>query len=301
MAPMRATSGTRARFASSRASATGEHLGIIIIHQELALAPQLSIAENMFLGNEGRRRRGHRLVRDHRTRPRVHGEGRPQGKPVGADHQYRRWQASSSYEIAKALAKKVKAAHPRRADVELERERQPGAPRSPSGAEGAGHHLDHDSRTSLNEIAKIADQITILRDGSTVETLDCHTQAIDEGRIIKGMVGREMSDRYPKRTPHIGDGAAVGQGLERPPPHPHRSSRRQGRQHDGAQGRGGRHRRPDGRRAHRVRHVGLRPRLWSRHHRHGRDRGQAGRRAHRAEGDRGRHLPTSPRTASSSA
>ena len=57
----------------------------------------------------------------------------------------------------------------------------------------------------LNEIKKVADQITILRDGGTVETLDCHTQDIGEDRIIKGMVGREMEDRYPAREPKIGE------------------------------------------------------------------------------------------------
>eukprot|EP01032_Pedospumella_encystans_P033929 gene33929-38348_t len=62
----------------------------------------------------------------------------------------------------------------------------------------------------LNEIRKVADQITILRDGGTVETLDCHTQEITEDRIIKGMVGRDMEDRYPKREPKIGNGLPEG-------------------------------------------------------------------------------------------
>ena len=57
----------------------------------------------------------------------------------------------------------------------------------------------------LNEIKKVADQITILRDGGTVETLDCHNEDISEDRIIKGMVGREMEDRYPPREPKIGE------------------------------------------------------------------------------------------------
>jgi putative multiple sugar transport system ATP-binding protein len=57
----------------------------------------------------------------------------------------------------------------------------------------------------LNEIRKVADQITILRDGGTVETLDCQTEDIGEDRIIKGMVGRAMEDRYPPREPKIGE------------------------------------------------------------------------------------------------
>ena len=51
----------------------------------------------------------------------------------------------------------------------------------------------------LNEVVYVADKITVVRDGSTIETLDKHTTEIDEARIIKGMVGREITDRFPKR------------------------------------------------------------------------------------------------------
>ena len=57
----------------------------------------------------------------------------------------------------------------------------------------------------LNEIAKVADKITVLRDGATIETLDARGGAVSEDRVIAGMVGRALSDRYPKRTPRIGD------------------------------------------------------------------------------------------------
>jgi putative multiple sugar transport system ATP-binding protein len=57
----------------------------------------------------------------------------------------------------------------------------------------------------LNEISKVADSITVLRDGATVASLDCRVEKISEDTVIRHMVGREMADRYPKRTPHIGD------------------------------------------------------------------------------------------------
>ena len=57
----------------------------------------------------------------------------------------------------------------------------------------------------LNEVSYVADKITIIRDGSTIETLDKKTDNITEERIIKGMVGRELTSRFPKREPHIGD------------------------------------------------------------------------------------------------
>ena len=51
----------------------------------------------------------------------------------------------------------------------------------------------------LNEVSYVADKITVVRDGSTIETLDKKTEEISEDRIIKGMVGREITDRFPKR------------------------------------------------------------------------------------------------------
>ena len=57
----------------------------------------------------------------------------------------------------------------------------------------------------LNEIAYCADKITVIRDGQSIETLDSLTDTITEERIIKGMVGREMTSRYPRREHNIGD------------------------------------------------------------------------------------------------
>ena len=60
----------------------------------------------------------------------------------------------------------------------------------------------------LNEVAYVADKITVIRDGSTIETMDKRTDEITEDRIIKGMVGRELTDRFPKRkNVKIGDKA----------------------------------------------------------------------------------------------
>ena len=57
----------------------------------------------------------------------------------------------------------------------------------------------------LSEVSKVADSITILRDGKTIETLDCHKDNITEDRIIRGMVGRDMTHRFPPRDSHVGD------------------------------------------------------------------------------------------------
>jgi putative multiple sugar transport system ATP-binding protein len=57
----------------------------------------------------------------------------------------------------------------------------------------------------LNEIKAIADRVTVIRDGRTIETLDLDADDISEERIIRGMVGRDLQSRYPDRTPDIGE------------------------------------------------------------------------------------------------
>ncbi|RCK09729.1 ATP-binding cassette domain-containing protein [Bacillus licheniformis] len=52
----------------------------------------------------------------------------------------------------------------------------------------------------LNEVTKVADSITVLRDGQTIETLDVQSGQLTENRIIRGMVGRELQNRYPDRS-----------------------------------------------------------------------------------------------------
>ncbi|AWM85632.1 multiple monosaccharide ABC transporter ATP-binding protein [Microvirga sp. 17 mud 1-3] len=180
-----------------------EALGIIIIHQELALVPLLSIAENIFLGNE----------------PATYGvidwslafaKTKELLKVVGLDESPETLVTNLGVgkqqlvEIAKALSKKVKllildeptaSLNERDSDALLRLLLQ-------FKAQGISSILiSH----KLNEISKVADAITVLRDGSTVETLDCRAETVSEDRIIRGMVGRTMEDRYPKREPKIGE------------------------------------------------------------------------------------------------
>ncbi len=178
-----------------------EKRGIVIIHQELALVPLLSIAENLFLGNEqtrfgvidwnlARRRAGELLRKvglreDPDTLITNIGTGKQQ-----------------LVEIAKALAK----------DVKLLILDEPTA----SLSEKDSHHLldlllefKRQGMTAilishkLNEVKKVADRVTVIRDGETIETMD--KEDVTEDRIITSMVGRTMEDRYPTRTPKIGE------------------------------------------------------------------------------------------------
>jgi putative multiple sugar transport system ATP-binding protein len=192
--------GEERRFANISNS---EHVGIIIIHQELALVPLLSIAENIFLGNEPAKFGVIDWdVAFSRTRELVAKVGLRESPNalitnLGVGKQ-------QLVEIAKALAKKVQL-------LILD---EPTASLNESDSDAllklllefksqgiASILISH----KLNELAKVADSITVLRDGTTVETIDCHTETISEGRIIKSMVGREMSDRYPPRESNIGE------------------------------------------------------------------------------------------------
>ncbi len=121
-------------------------------------------------------------------------------------------------EIAKALSQGGQAADPRRADREPERDRQRRAARPAARAQGAGHRLILISH-KLNEVAKVADTITVIRDGSTVETSTAARGAVSEDRDHPRH-GRPR--RWPTatraRTPQIGDDGVRGAGLARPPP-----------------------------------------------------------------------------------
>jgi len=181
-----------------------EEKGIVIIHQELALIPYMSIGENMFLGNE----QGSKASIDW---DKTYAEADKYLKMVGLTESSRTLikdigvGKQQLVEIAKALAKHAKL-------LILDE------PTSSLNETDSKALLDlllkfkQDGMTSiiishkLNEVSYVADKITVIRDGSTIETLDKTVDEITEDRIIKGMVGRAMTDRFPKReNVKIGD------------------------------------------------------------------------------------------------
>lgn len=180
-----------------------ERVGIVIIHQELELVPYLSIAENIFLGNE---RSKNKIIDWDRTNyetsqllKRVRLEEDPQKpiKDIGVGKQ-------QLVEIAKVLAKKVKLLILDEPTAALNVEESENLFRLLLNLKAEGITSIMISH-KIHEISKIADQITILRDGATIETLKKGVDDIGEDRIIKGMVGRELTDRFPKRESNIGD------------------------------------------------------------------------------------------------
>ncbi|MGQ2919215.1 MAG: sugar ABC transporter ATP-binding protein GguA, partial [Rhizobium oryzihabitans] len=186
-----------------RAINDSEDIGIIIIHQELALVPLLSIAENIFLGNEVASNGVISWQQTfNRTRELLKKVGLKESPEtlitdIGVGKQ-------QLVEIAKALSKSVKL-------LILD---EPTASLNESDSEALLNLLMEfrkQGMTSiiithkLNEVRKVADQITVLRDGMTVKTLDCHQEEISEDVIIRNMVGRDLEDRYPPRDVPIGE------------------------------------------------------------------------------------------------
>jgi putative multiple sugar transport system ATP-binding protein len=180
-----------------------EREGIIIIHQELALVPLLSIAENIFLGNEINSRG---VIDWHEA----HAQSAKLLEKVGLN------EATATLieklgvgkqqlvEIAKALSKEVKL-------LILD---EPTAALQENDSQKLLELLLEFRRQGitsilishkLNEVSRVADSITVLRDGKSVSTLDCTSQSISEEDIIRDMVGRDMAHRYPARDSKIGE------------------------------------------------------------------------------------------------
>ena len=180
-----------------------EQAGIVIIHQELALIPELSITENIFLGNEIQRggvidwSDARLRALDLLARVGLREDPDTQIKHLGVGKQ-------QLVEIAKALSKEVKLLildEPTAALNEDDSQHLLDLILSLKGKGITSIIISH----KLNEIEQISDSITILRDGRTIETLDLTAGGVDEDRIIRGMVGRSLESRFPDRTPHIGE------------------------------------------------------------------------------------------------
>lgn len=177
-----------------------EAKGIVIIHQELALSPYLSIAENVFMGNEQTSIKG--VINWTQTR----GKAKEALAHVGLENENLNAPINSLgvgkqqlIEIAKAMAKNV--------DL-LILDEPTAALNDEESAQLLEIMLELKKKGvtciiishKLNEISYVADSITVIRDGHTIETLRKGVDEFTEDRIIKGMVGREMTNRYPERV-----------------------------------------------------------------------------------------------------
>ena len=180
-----------------------EHRGIVIIHQELALIPELSIAENIFLGNETAT---NGLIDWNATNARA----AKLLDRVGLDENVTSRIVTLGVgkqqlvEIAKALSKEVKL-------LILDE------PTAALNDDDSEHLLDllrglRDEGITcviishkLNEIAAIADTTTVIRDGKTIQALNMKRDEVTEEKIISLMVGRDLEHRFPPHESTVGD------------------------------------------------------------------------------------------------
>ena len=178
-----------------------EEKGIVIIHQELALSPYLSIKENIFLGNEQAK---HGIIDWDLTEKKTDNLLKSVGLRIDPNTLVSQIGVGQQQlvEIAKAFSKSVRLLILDEPTAALNEEES-------ANLLGLIKEFKKQGITSiiishkLNEIVSVADRITILRDGQTIETLE--NEDINEERIIRGMVGRDLTNRYPDRHPNRGE------------------------------------------------------------------------------------------------
>jgi putative multiple sugar transport system ATP-binding protein len=192
--------GEECRFHSIRES---ERKGIVIIHQELALIPHLSITENIFLANEQATRGvinwglSHRKAIDLLKKVGLDETPDTDVSRIGVGKQ-------QLVEIAKALSKNVSLLildEPTSSLNESDSQKLLQLLRDFRANGIACVLISH----KLKEVESVADTITILRDGAVIESLDATGEPVSEDRIIRGMVGRDMTHRFPPREASIGE------------------------------------------------------------------------------------------------
>ena len=176
-------------------------LGVAMVYQEFALAPALTVAENLFLGHEPGRlgtldQRGERkLARDLLGQVGLHTDPSRRVSQLSVAERQR-------VEIAKALAidaRLVIMDEPTAVLAEREIDELFAVIRGLTERGIAVLYISH----RLEEIFRIADRVTIMRDGAVVDTLP--VDQLDEDGLIRRMVGREIGNLYPKPAVTLGD------------------------------------------------------------------------------------------------
>lgn len=178
--------------------ADSEKKGIVIIYQELALIPELSIYENIYFGHEIRKGQtidwNETIIQAGKMLEKV-------GLKVDSSMPVKKLGVGNQQlvEIAKALSKNVKLLildEPTASLNEDDSERLLNLMKELKKQGVTCIMISH----KLKEIISIADTITVLRDGATICSMDTHKQEISEAEIIRQMVGREIDNIYPSRT-----------------------------------------------------------------------------------------------------
>jgi putative multiple sugar transport system ATP-binding protein len=180
-----------------------EHAGIAIIHQELTMIPELSITENIFMGNEITHKG---LINWAEERAKTSEILKKVGLTINPDTLIKHLGVGQQQlvEIAKALSKNVKLLILDEPTSALNEADSANLLELMKGLRDKGITCIMISH-KLNEIAEVSDAVTVIRDGHTVESYDVEAGKVDEDQIIKSMVGRSIENRYPEHEPKIGD------------------------------------------------------------------------------------------------
>ncbi|MGX9290347.1 sugar ABC transporter ATP-binding protein [Bacillus sp. A015] len=179
-----------------------EQHGIAFIHQELNIWPDMTVLENLFIGKEIYTKLGLLDTKKMKALAQTQLDRLSVNLSLDQDAGSCSVGQKQMIEIAKALmtdAKVIIMDEPTAAltDREIEKLFQVIESLKKEGVSIV--YISH----RMEEIFAICDRITIMRDGKTVDT-----KAIPETdfhEVVKKMVGRELTDRYPKRTPSKGD------------------------------------------------------------------------------------------------
>lgn len=199
--------GQVASFANSK---DAEHAGIGVIYQELALVPEMTVAENIFLGNEPRRFGWSidwdRITAESQQLLDRFGLNIPTAavvRDLGVGHR-------QLVEIAKALSKHTQVLildEPTAALTEQEVDVLFDILRDLKQRGIAIVYISH----KLDEVFAISDRITVLRDGQSIVTLEA--AATNKNEVIRHMVGRPIEDLFPRRAGTVGETRLVVENL----------------------------------------------------------------------------------------
>ncbi|MBJ7894837.1 sugar ABC transporter ATP-binding protein [Bacillus atrophaeus] len=179
-----------------------EQNGIAFIHQELNIWPEMTVLENLFIGKEMTSKLG--ILNTKKMKALAKKQFEKLSVSLSLDQEAGKCSVGQQQmiEIAKALMTKAEVIimdEPTAALTEREINKLFEVIASLKKAGVSIVYISH----RMEEIFSICDRITIMRDGKTVDTTNISETSFDE--VVKKMVGRELTDRYPQRRPELGD------------------------------------------------------------------------------------------------
>lgn len=178
-----------------------EKYGITFIHQELNIWPDMTVLENLFIGKELKSSLGFLKTKEMKALAKEQFKKLSVTIPLDQEASQCSVGQQQMIEIAKALltdAKVIIMDEPTAALTEREIQKLFEVIASLKKEGVSIVYISH----RMEEIFSICDRITVMRDGKTVDTKPIPETNFDE--VVKKMVGRELTERYPERTPNLG-------------------------------------------------------------------------------------------------